>query len=406
MEEILNIKEDISNDEAIQEYEYHEYESTGNNLNSPGEIRINIETQDIYLHPAESFIVVGQIQKADGTAYVDVDLVSLINNSIMYLFDCIRYQLSGQEIESIYHPGQATSILGLLKYSDDFSKSQGLNQCWFKDTSNEAANTNTGFAARHGYIIQTPRPRGTFSFAIPLKHIFGFCEDYNKVIYGFKHTLTMVRKSDNDAIFRAAAVDAGKVHLSKIGWYMPHVLPSDMQKLPLYKIIENKSKIEVGYRMCQCDTRTSDSWRLSVKSSPEKPRWVIMAFQTDKSGNQEKNPALFDHCNLINAHVMLNARAYPVVNYNADFDQHKFSRLYKNAADFRKDFFGMNVLISSPNITPVDYKSLFTIFVFDVSKQSERLKNSVTDINIKTKFSQNVPANTQAYVIVISARIL
>ena len=41
----------------------------------------------------------------------------------MHLFKRIRYNLSGQEIENIEHPGQATTMLGLLKYPDDFSKS-------------------------------------------------------------------------------------------------------------------------------------------------------------------------------------------------------------------------------------------------------------------------------------------
>jgi len=43
-----------------------------------------------------------------------------------------------------------------------------------------------------------------------LKHIFGFCEDYDKIVYGLKHTLTLVRKSDDDAIFRAAAAVEAK----------------------------------------------------------------------------------------------------------------------------------------------------------------------------------------------------
>jgi len=54
-----------------------------------------------------------------------------------------------------------------------------------------------------------------------------------------KHTLTRVRKSDDDAIYRAApaadaAADAvaaavGKVSLEKISWYMPQVVPSDFE---------------------------------------------------------------------------------------------------------------------------------------------------------------------------------
>ena len=36
------------------------------------------------------------------------------------------------------------------------------------------------------------------------------------------------------------------------------------------------------------------TWRLSVKSTDEKPRRIITAFQTGKSGNQEHNPSVFD----------------------------------------------------------------------------------------------------------------
>ena len=61
-------------------------------------------------------------------------------------------------------------MLGLLKYPDDFSKAQGLNQLWYKDTATTSANAdNNGFAARHAYLIQSPAVKGTFSFGIPLK---------------------------------------------------------------------------------------------------------------------------------------------------------------------------------------------------------------------------------------------
>ena len=57
---------------------------------------------------------------------------------MMYLFKDIRYELSGHEIENIYHLGQASTMLGLLKYPGDFSESKGLNQSWYKDTLAEA----------------------------------------------------------------------------------------------------------------------------------------------------------------------------------------------------------------------------------------------------------------------------
>jgi len=129
--DILNITEKPQIDETIQEYEYHSYEPiAGTNLNNPGEIRLNIETQDWFTHTAESYLVFdGKLVKAaDDTEYANAGVITLTNNAMMHLFSKIKYQLSGQEIESVFHPGQATTMLGLLNYPDDFQKSKGLNQ--------------------------------------------------------------------------------------------------------------------------------------------------------------------------------------------------------------------------------------------------------------------------------------
>ena len=113
----------------------------------------------------------------------------------MHLFNRIEYHLSNQLIESLNYPGQATTMFDLLKYSDDVSKDQGLNQLWYKDTATNAVKAdNNGFAARHAYLIQSPTVKGTFSFRFPLQLIFGFCEDYDKSVYSLKHSLTLVRK--------------------------------------------------------------------------------------------------------------------------------------------------------------------------------------------------------------------
>ena len=420
MNSILRITEPIISDTSIDRYEDIAYEPVaGTNLNSSGQdIRLTIETQDIFTHPSESYLIIeGRLIKADNNSYGRDDPVSITNNGMMYLFKRIRYDLSGQEIETLVHPGQATTMLGLLKYPDDFSKSKGLNQLWYKDTTVNAEDGNTGWEIRRYQIIRNSDPRGTFSFKIPLKHIFGFCEDYDKVVYGLKHNLTLTRNDDNDAIFRAVndaggnAVANGKIILSKISWFMPHVTPADKNKMELYKIIERKEKLPVGYRMLQCDSATipqatSFSWRLSVKSSPEVPRLIIVGFQTDKSSNQLTNPSIFNNVNVSNIYVMLNSMRYPTTDYNISFLSQKYNRVYGDAAEFRSKFFNMDELISNPNFTPLDYKLLYPLFLFDVSKQSEKLKYSTTDIQIKMHFNANVPANTQAYAVIISDRLI
>ena len=197
MADILKFTDSPIIDESIEEYEYHEYEPiTGTSLNHGDDVRIGIESQDVFIHPSESYLIFeGGLTKVDDTVYVNADEVALTNNAIMHLFIRIEYHLSNQLIESLNYPGQATTMLGLVKYPDEFSKAQGLNQLWYKDTATTAAKAdNNVFAARHATLIQSLTVKGTFSFRISMKNIFGFCEDYDKIVYGLKHNLTLVRK--------------------------------------------------------------------------------------------------------------------------------------------------------------------------------------------------------------------
>ena len=194
---------------------------------------------------------------------------------------------------------------------------------------------------------------------------------------------------------------------------MPHVMPADEDKMKLYKIIERKEKIPVGYRMIQCDSASvpqggtsSFSWRLAVKSSPEVPRFIIVGFQTNGINFQETNPSLFSNMNVSNIYVMLNSTRYPTTDYNISFPEQRFSRAYGDATDFRSKFFNMDELISNPNINPSDYRELYSLFLFDVSKQSEKLKYSTTDIQVKMFFNGDIPAGTQVYGVIISDRLI
>ena len=116
-----------------------------------------------------------------------------------------------------------------------------------------------------------------------MKHIFGFCEDYNKILYRMKQTLTLTRNNNNDAIFKVNAAADGKIPLDKMSWYMPHVIPADKDKMELYRIIERKETLPVGYRMIQCSNAlvpqtTLFTWDLQGAASTEVPRFIIVGF--------------------------------------------------------------------------------------------------------------------------------
>ena len=119
-------------------------------------------------------------------------------------------------------------------------------------------------------------------------------------------------------------------------------------------------------------------------------------------------PKIHPHAivNLRNAYVMLNSDRYPAVDYNVSFVNQKFSRVYGDAALFGVKFFGMDELITQSNIAPGDYKTIYQLFTFDVSKEKGKFKSSVVDIQIKANFTESVPANTRAFALVISDEML
>ena len=116
----------------------------------------------------------------------------------------------------------------------------------------------------------------------------------------------------------------------------------------------------------------STVWLLGVSSAPEKPRWVLVGLQTDKSGSQENNAAIFDHCNLTNMQVWLNHSRYPTMDMATDFA--------KELCDFARRYYGIDNLLTGSAVSPAASKSFYPIHVFDASKQSERLTEGVVDL--------------------------
>jgi len=102
----------------------------------------------------------------------------------------------------------------------------------------------------------------------------------------------------------------------------------------------------------------------------------------------------------------MNQKKYPEAEYHLSFHNQQCSRAYRDSTTFSEKFYGMNELITQRNITPADYKDLYPMFVFDLSKQAERIKTSVVDIQIKAVFDAAPPAGTNTYAIVISDKLL
>ena len=443
---MFSITEPILVDNSIEAKEFKSFNPQSYaEINTSGHtIEIDVPAGDAYYRPSDSFInIKGRLIRADNDqAYARDVQIGLINNALMYLFENIQYSLGGKIVERLNYPGHTTSILGYLSYPDDFNTSTGLKQLWCKDTNVNAVSTkyvrsplvpavaanadvpaiaagtftpteeptyNQGFAARRSVLLDNDSP-GSFSFNIPFSHIFGFAE-YDKILYNLSHNLKFTRRADVLAIHKANNnVNDGKIILTDIRWIIPKIKPSTKDRQSLLELVLNKSILPVHFCARNDEHRilnetTSFEWVLNKSAGVEKPRWIIVGFQTDKNTTQVQNPAVFDHINLNGACVKLNGDRYPSDTVEIDFRRNNYVRFYEMADEFKREYYGINNLIGGTQINFASYKSLFPLFVFDVRHQSEQVRSNVMSIEINFTFSENVPANTHAYAVILSDRI-
>jgi len=203
---------------------------------------------------------------------------------------------------------------------------------------------NQGFAVRKGFLFSSD-PLGCFTFHVPLNHIFGFASEYKKVIYGMKHTLTLTRNIDTEALFRTGTTN-GKVDITDISWNMPQIKMASEYLTSMMSLIENKTQIPLSFsaRISEQTTLTQtlkQSWRLSVTGGVEKPSWIIIGCQTNKSNTQEQNPAVFDHLDLKNVNVTLNSKKYPNRKLSTNFTRKNSFKLYDMFDAFKQDNYGI-----------------------------------------------------------------
>ena len=200
------------------------------------------------------------------------------------------------------------------------------------------------------------------------------------------------------------------IKLDKLVWKVPHVKLSDEQRLLLLKIIDKNQILPIAFRSWDLYEHPSlptgtqqETWTVKASSSLERPRYVIIAFQTDRQRNITKDTSNFDHCKLRNVKVFLNSEQYPYDDINLDFDKAKTALLYDMFTRFQTSYYGKT---SEPLLSREEFLTLTPIVVVDCSKQSDAIRTSTVDMRIEFELSQNFPANTRAFCLVVHDRIV
>lgn len=389
---ILNIINPPIYDNSIEGIETHSYKPYITSFNRNDEIRIPINQQDLYVLPCLSTLYLqGVVNVVKSDTGVKSPNVQFTNNPIPYLFQEIRYELNGVEVDKVKNAGITTTMKNLLSMTDAESK---ISKAWGWDIQGTMNNIN-----------------GHFTVSIPLKYILGFAEDYKKVIVNCKHELILLRSNTNlNAVKLNNLEDVHSVDIHKIVWRVPHVKVSDRERINLLKLLEKDRAIQVAFRNWDLyeypllPKTTKHTWSIKTSSQIEKPRYVILGLQTNRKNSSSSDMSRFDHCNLTDVKVFLNSTYYPYESYNTNFAHQNFALIYEQYAKFQQSYYGRQ---SSCLLSPQEFKDIAPLFVIDCSRQNDTIKSGpVINIRLELESTEEIPDQTSAYCLILNDSII
>nr|XP_012234650.1 PREDICTED: uncharacterized protein LOC105679297 [Linepithema humile] len=341
--DILDIADEPVFDERIVKYEMHTYNPYANTtLGHSDEIRIPIQQQDLYTLPCESFLYVEG--KLVTSADKNRDNVCIMgNNCVAFMFDEMRYELDGVEIDRNRNVGITSTIKNYVSLMTE--KSKTLKYASWNPDGN-------------------PLLDGNFNFCVPLNTLLGFCEDYKRIVINARHELVLIRsRNDNNSL-------VGRVGTN-----------------PTIELLKNTTK---------------HSWAVKAATQLEKPRYVIFALQTGRKNVLSENATQFDACKLTNVRLHLNSDFYPYDDMNLDFDRNRYAILYNMYARFRKAYYGQD----DTYLDIDEFSKTGPFVVIDCSRQNDSVKSATVDVRIEFDCKENIPANTTAYCLIIHDRMV
>lgn len=385
---ILQIKSPIHQDTDIISQQFHTYTPYTTSFNNNDEIRITIQSQDLNVLPSESYLFLEfTVAKSDGTRYVGDEAI-FTYNFMAHLFSEVRYELNGVEIDRCKNPG----ITSLLKCMIACKTTDQKPYMLFTMGSNSNVECVT------------------YKTVLPLRFLFGFCDDFKKIVLNSKHELILVRSRTNLNLYQANA-DMLRLTMNRIQWKVPHVSLSDGAKLIMWKTISRSEGLLIPFRSWDLyelpvlPTTTRHTWSVKTATQVNKPRYVVVAFQMNRNNVVTSNASHFDHCNITNVKLHLNNERYPYDDMNVSFGGNNFTELFHTYQNIQQTYYNETTMNNAVDVDLLGFLER-PIFPFDCTRSDESIKSGMVDIRIEIEASQNIPANTAAYCLIIHDNLI
>lgn len=401
---ILNINALAVSDDSIIRKEIYPYSPYTTTYANSDEIRIAIQSQDSYLLPCESFIYMQITAHTSGTHDAAHNEINFVNNFASFLFNDVRYELNGVEIDRARNVGRASTMkLMIASRSSELVGYKSFCDALAK-TSPRAVKPEDANAATD------PFPTTTYDITLPLSAWFGFCDDYRKVILNCKHELILNRSANSLNCITGGAVANGatkiELKLNKIQWKMPHITLSDKFKLGMLNYLSKNRKIVIQHRSMdlveypQLPQTSSHMWQVKTVSHVNRPRFVVVGLQTNRDNLITANASQFDESNVREIRLHLNSQIYPYNMNEINLTSGQYAELFDMYSHIHSSYYNGAEAANPFGLSYLDYQSC-PVFAFDTTRADESLIDSAVDIKVEIKTHANIPEKTAAFCLII-----
>lgn len=187
-----------------------------------------------------------------------------------FLFDQVRLEINGVEVDRTRNLGITSSLKGFLSSTPD----------------NDHCYENAGWNVKN--TSQVVNTKGEFTACIPLKYWLGFFEDFKKILINARLELILARANNDLQLIvnkTSQSATTTQVTINRIIWKIPHVSVDDPERLKIMRVIEKEKSLYIPFRSFETfeypelGNSKNVVWNLKTASKLEKPRYVIIGLQ-------------------------------------------------------------------------------------------------------------------------------
>ena len=139
----------------------------------------------------------------------------------------------------------------------------------------------------------------------------------------------------------------------------------------------------------------------------ERPQMIWVGFQTSNVVDQTQNHALYQNANVESMYIQMNNTQFPPILIKANWGENNNGFFYEMQKHVRANYLQYPARFSEGNmLNPANFKDLFTIYCFDVSKQEMTLGSNNVTCELHVHFKAGSAANLRVYIAWFSDRTL